>query len=453
MTPISKIEKIPFYQPQAYLNPFDIYIILPLDKIEEKRIHEILLNMWDRLTFLPAIFKIKFLKEDNISDDDPRLINIIGQSNIFARVLGMEATPFRVELGKIEFNNKNKEEIELEIYLFILQLCQSDLSMIRNYLDIISSVDVNRSDNNKKTEFLKRIENVFIQIQDYLKNKLKIEYLCRLRPDGEKKLTIMSHERLQFIYIPLINELSEKGNLDKIEELATLVGFDVSINDTTIDPDIIIKIKEDIDESIYPGLEIIKKKKSAIAKTGFREGIFLYTCTLLYKIEEKEFRKKDFVNFLIEIVEFREKEEINIKAMPIILKEKYMWYESVYNALFKRSKSSYKYEEIYYRGRLSFEEWCIELIKKLEKKGNTFKFPYGLDPLRQGISRVRANIRASLKNSDLKDIANKVDLDASLGVKDKYYKLYIKEENIKFPNNERWRKLVKNDIYLYEERE
>lgn len=450
MTPVSVLEKFPFYQPQSNLNPFDIYIILPVDDLEEERIRGIFLNMWEKLTFLPAIFKINFLKENNISDDDPKLLKIIGKSNIFARVLGPEE-PFRIELGNFEFNNKNEEEIELETYLFILQLCQSDLSMVRNYISTLLFKQENVSDNNKKIDYLKKIEDIFVRIQDYLKSKLKIEYLSRLRKEGENDLVINSHERLQYINLPIIGELAEKGNLGKIENLAKAVGLDVPVNDKTIDPDIIIKIKEEVDESIFPGLEISKKSKSAIAKTGYREGIFLYTCTLLYKIEGREFRKKDFVNFLIELTCFKEKEEFRYKEMPLSLKEKFNWYKSVYNALFKRSRNSFKHEETYYKGRMSFEEWCFELLNKIEKKGNSFRFRSDRDSLKLGISRVRANIRNSLKKKGLNDISSKVDLDATIGVKDKPYKLYIKEENIKFPRNARWKKLVNDESHLYDE--
>ena len=448
MEPISKIEMISF-NTGTNLNPFDIYIILPDEDEKELEAKKIILDIWDKLTFLPAIFNLILLRENNISDGEEKVLHISQKKNynIFARVLGISDSPCCLEFGNINTYTDNQDELLVELLLFILQLCQTDLSKISDFKRFTTFRQDVLKNGEEKLIYLEKIEKNFLQIQDYLKTKLKNKFLNRIQ--DHNKATFYSQESLRFVSLPLLNNFktSHKEIID-LNELIRKIGIKAPIRNTEIDPEIEIEIKEEVDHSIFPGIIIKKGGNEATVTAGFREGIFLYTCALLYHMENKEFRKKDFEYFLIDLFKFQEGEFLRVKDMSSSLRQNYNWYEDVYDALFKREEIINHYVETYYKGRLSFEEWIIELLNKLEKVGNSMRFPSNADPLRQGISRVRRKIRDVLKEKSLEEISIKVDLDSTLGVKDKPYKLYVDKDNLIFPNNERWDKIVKDKKHL-----
>ena len=156
------------------------------------------------------------------------------------------------------------------------------------------------------------------------------------------------------------------------------------------------------------------------------------------------------MDFLNKIYDYKRNNKILIGEMPDNLKKEYQWYEDLFNALFQKKENDNERVTTYYKGNFSFEEWCLSLPDKLIKSsvGSSKIFRSGIDPVRQGISRIRKNLRDSLKKNDLSSISSKVDLDSNIRDKGKPYKLYIDKDNIFFPDNEKWDKVVKIKSHL-----
>ena len=289
-----------------------------------------------------------------------------------------------------------------------------------------------------------------------MKDKLKGEYLYRVQ-SRRRSIPIYggSQDRLRFLSIPLINHIKGKdGDLSDFEIKATSLGIDVPPRSQKIDPDMKILIRENIEESKFPGIVIQKGNKEVVVPCGFTEGLFIYTCTLLFKIENKEFKKIDFMSFLCDIYKYKNVNRINIGSMPESLKEQYSWYENVFNALYQKNETVDNLIAYDYKGNLSFEEWCITLLKKTVKSDRTYKnindrrFPSDSDPIRQGIYRIRKNLNKSLKSPEFEGLVSKIDLGSNIKDKGKPYKLYIDKDNIFFPNTEKWDKVVKDKSHL-----
>lgn len=447
MLPISKVARLP---EDLRLNPFNVYIIKPVDEGKEFEAH--IKEIWDSLSFLPAVFNLRFLDYDTLLEnfeDHDYLVRLFKKSNIFAGVLGPRTTHVRIEIGDIEINLKEKSETEIELFLFLLQLCKSNLEVLQN-IRIEFEYHKLHPDVERKLEYLTEIEKNFIEIENYLKDKLKGQYLYRVIPRlREISIYGTSRDRLRYLSMPIINHIKESdGDLSDLERKAISIGIDVPEDSPKVDPEVKILIREDIHRSRFPGIVIQKDGQEVVAPCGFSEGLFLYTCVLLYKIEDREFKKKDFEKFIFNLYDFKEGDHIKVHEMPQPLKEAYQWYEAVYDALFKRVETSFRYEEVSYRGGTDFEEWCVELLNKITVTGKTKKFSSDRDSLRQGIYRVRKSLRTALEDSSLSDVYSKVDLDTKIGEKGKSYKLYIEKENIFFPDNERWRKVVEDKSHL-----
>ena len=445
MFPISQIARLP---EDIRLNPFDVYIIVPFltAKEYEAQIKEI----WESLSFLPAVFNLWFLDQTSLLEnfeEEEYLTKLFSESNIFAGVIGPRTSHVRIEIGNIKINLKEKSETEIELFLFFLQLCKSNMEVLQNMRMEFEYYN-NHPDSAKKIEYLNAIENNFKEIENYLKDKLKGEYLYRIQ-SRMRRIPVFggSRDRLQFLSIPLIDHIKEiDGDLSDIEIKATSLGLDIPPRSQKIDPEIKILIKEEVGRSKFPGLVIQKGGKEVVVPCGFTEGIFIYTCTLLFKIEDKEYRKKDFMDFLNRVYDYKGQDKILIEEMSGNLKKEYLWYEDVFNALFQEREADGK-RFASYKGNLSFENWILVLIRNLVKSQNGRRFTDS-DPFRQGIYRVRKNLNNSLKMHDLSSIFSKVNLDSNIRDKGKPYKLYIDKDNIFFPNNEKWGKVVSNKSHL-----
>lgn len=446
MLPISKIARL---REDIRLNPFDVYIIEPFSASKQYETH--IKEIWGSLSFLPAIFNLRFIDQDSILENfegDRYLVNLFSRSNIFAGVIGPRTSYVRIEIANIRINLNDKSETEIELFLFFLQLCKSNLEVLQH---IRMDFEFNHSypEIERKLQYLSEIENNFIEIENYLKEKLKGKYLYRVQ-SRNTPLYHSSKDRLRFLSKPIIDYLKESdGDLSNIELKASSIGIDVPASIRSIDPEIKIIIKEDIEIGRFPSLVIQKGDYEVEVPCGFKEGIFIYTCTLLYKIENKEYRKKDFMDFLNKIYEYKSHNKILKNEMPESLKKEYQWYEDIFHALFLKKEIDRDREAIYYRGNQSFEEWCSSLLDKMVKTSvgysETKIFPSGNDPVTQGLSRIRTNFRRFIKNEN---IYSKIDLDTNIREKGKPYKLYIEKENIFFPDSEKWRKIVKTNSHL-----
>ena len=445
MLPISKIALLP---EDIRLNPFDVYIII--DYLTAKAIEEQVKEIWDSLSFLPAVFNIRFVDRENLLEnfeEEKKFVKLFSESNIFASVIGPRTTHIRIEIANIEINLNDRSETEIELFLFFLQLCKSNMEVLQNMRMELEYFD-GHPDSGKKIEYLTAIENNFKEIEHYLKEKLKGEYLYRIQP--RKRNTPIygsSRDRLRFLSIPVIDHIKEtEGDLSDIEIKASSLGIDVPPYEPKIDSEIKILIKEEVGRSKFPGLVIQKGGKEVVVPCGFTEGIFIYTCTLLFKIEDKEYRKKDFMDFLDRVYDYKGQDKILIEEMPGNLKKEYLWYEDVFNALFQEREADGK-RFASYKGNLSFENWILALIRNLVKSQNGRRFT-DRDPFRQGIYRVRKNLNNSLKRHNLSSIFSKVNLDSNIRDKGKPYKLYIDKDNIFFPDNEKWGKVVSNKSHF-----
>ena len=370
MFPISQIIRLP---EDIRLNPFDVYIIVPFLTAQEYEAH--IKEIWESLSFLPAVFNLWFLDKTSLLEnfeEEAHLTKLFSESNIFAGVIGPRTSHVRIEIGNININLKEKSETEIELFLFFLQLCKSNMEVLQN-MRMEFEYYYNHPDSAKKIEYLNAIENNFKEIENYLKDKLKGEYLYRVQ-SRMRRIPVYggSRDRLQFLSIPLIDHIKEiDGDLSDIEVKATSIGIDVPPRSQKIDPDVKILIREEIRRSNFPGIVIQKGNKEVVVPCGFTEGLFIYTCTLLYKIDNKEYSKKGFMDFLNKIYDYKRNNKILIGEMPDNLKKEYQWYEDLFNALFQKKEKDNERVTTYYKGNFSFEEWCLSLLDKLINVSST----------------------------------------------------------------------------------
>ena len=64
MFPISHIARLP---EDIRLNPFDVYIIVPLLMAKEYEAH--IKEIWESLSFLPAVFNLWFLDQTSLLEN------------------------------------------------------------------------------------------------------------------------------------------------------------------------------------------------------------------------------------------------------------------------------------------------------------------------------------------------------------------------------------------------
>ena len=130
MLPISQIARLP---EDIRLNPFDVYIIVPFLTAKEYEAH--IKEIWGSLSFLPAVFNLWFLDKTQLLEnfeEEAYLTKLFSESNIFAGVIGPRTSHVQIEIGNIKINLKEKSETEIELFLFFLQLCKSNMEVLQN---------------------------------------------------------------------------------------------------------------------------------------------------------------------------------------------------------------------------------------------------------------------------------------------------------------------------------
>ena len=185
MIPVSKAHRLP---QGININPFDIYILVPeaihniFTENQENNIENNLMEIWNGLSFLPAVFKLRFIEKYKFLkgfEDDLPLYRIFKDCNIFASVIGSRSYYVKLETGNVVLDD-DIENVQIELFLFILQLCKADIELIQ---DFRMQVEYNSKIENITTvlKYLNEIERNFLQIENYLKEKLKGEYLYRIQ--------------------------------------------------------------------------------------------------------------------------------------------------------------------------------------------------------------------------------------------------------------------------------
>ena len=87
------------------------------------------------IAFLPAVFNLWFLDKTSLLEnfeEEAYLTKLFSESNIFAGVIGPRTSHVRIEIGNIKINLKEKSETEIELFLFFLQLCKSNMEVLQN---------------------------------------------------------------------------------------------------------------------------------------------------------------------------------------------------------------------------------------------------------------------------------------------------------------------------------
>ena len=119
-------------------------------------------------------------------------------------------------------------------------------------------------------------------------------------------------------------------------------------------------------------------------------------------------------------------------------------YKNIYDCLFLREDEN---NNSYYVGPANkqegFKAWCKKYQnKKYLNQKFRGKMVASKNPFYQGISNVRGDIQECLKEKQMSDIYDKVDLSRKIeDHSGNDFHKYIKKSNIFFPKNKRWKNL------------
>ena len=436
MIPISFAKKLP---EGLNISPFDIYIIVSEDEIEKAS--SIINKIWDIHPVIKEFFKVKYITLEDLclEDNDFYFYRVFEKTNIFARVMMPPREYIKLEICNYKIKYNDPKDIETVILTFLIQLCTTDLDEIDQVLLDTEFFGKHEDFKIERIELIVKVKHAFHDLVNYLRQCLlnSRRYFLRHPQFFSNRYEIKKNDRPEYLNenfkekLQILREVN--GEMDNIRTLSSAVGIDIP--EFIKDPSITIEICEDSDGKNYPGLLINRNDKSARTRKGYKEGIFIYACTMLNYIEDKEFSKQDFYKFLNEIEPYKnlKKEEYDENVPKNILKV-YNRYKKIYEALFLRKLNKNDISKIKILGGQTFNFWCKELLqkKKIRQK----------DPFYQGIANIRAEIKDSLKENGLGYIFYKVNLNPEGTRRGKPYKIYVNKENIFFPDNDRWRELV-----------
>lgn len=439
MIPIAQAKSLP---DGININPYDIYILLPQEEIDEKSV--ILNSIWEKHTFLNEIFKIKFISRESllIGDDEKYYKKIFESSNIFARILMPKGTHIKIETSLIYIGENYINKTEEDLLIFIYQLCESNANEIKQMLIDTEFFLENSCEKNERLHFLALLDNNFKRLKDYLKYVLKGNERYRLRKnryrpsksgrDSEGKPSYLNNDINEFLQ-RIHNEIY---NSEDIWILAESLGFSVPAKSK--DSETIIELTTENERMRYPAIKITKDNKIAKTSRSYKEGIFIYACTLLHHLKDKPFDKLDFYKFLKEIWPFKDKEnEIFLdNSMPDPLRQQYDWYFKVYRVL-NYWKPQFTYRDIIIKK--NFYNWLIKLGDDVirNERGD-----YRKDAIDQGVANIRTSILSSLSEKKLDYLNENVNLTCKKIERRSSYRINAKKENLIFPDHKIWEELA-----------
>ena len=179
MMPASYSQSLPIGEG---LNPFDIYFIIPEIKINRYREYISALNEDTSVT--GGVFTFKIYGRELIKSDEKgkEVLNLLGNSDIIARIIHPEDNTVHVEHFYIGFDWGTPEQIKNEIKLFLLQVCRANIDEIRQEL-IFPTVSLkNGVPDEEYVKMLKDFEKLFSKLVLFYTRKTDNSSLRRLRP-------------------------------------------------------------------------------------------------------------------------------------------------------------------------------------------------------------------------------------------------------------------------------
>ena len=439
MIPIAQAKLLP---DGININPYDIYILLPKDEIEEKSC--IVNSIWSKHTYLNKIFKIKFLYRESLlnGEYDAYYNRIFENHNVFARVLMPKGTHIKIEVSFISVRKDYIKETEEDLLVFIYQLCKSDTDEIRQMLIDTEFFVKKEDEKNERLRFLHLLYDFFDEIKLYLKETLEGKERYRIRKNSYKHSNASRDSEGKPSYLNIdLDEMQNKiqeaiNNQYDIWLLAESLGF--SVPDKSGKSKAIIELTNENNRMRYPSIIIKNGGKRAQTSRSYKEGIFIYTCTLLNHLKDQPFNKKDFYKFLKDIWSFRDKEnEVFLdQLMPNNLREQFDWYFKIFRVL------NYWQPEYKFRDKLiknKFYQWLIKLGDDVirNERGDFRK-----DSIDQGVVNIKNSIKNSLSEEKLDYINEDVNLISDKIERRSSYKVKADKYNIIFPDHEIWEELA-----------
>lgn len=451
MMPFSKAEKLPG---GILISPFDIYIMIPKDSLESVK------SKIDSMSFenhiISSLFKIKYVNQEDIVDnDDPYYEKVFKNNNIFSRILMTReraVDSIALKIGWIDFYTSDIDSIRKYLLSFIANVCKADMEQINQ---AILDTEVFETDIKSKTIRIRYLEEIYRSFEDIIDWFDKNEKISLIPYRQAVKSSVSSHQGVEFIHNNIYEAFKRLNNLNgdilPIHEKTSIVGFDVPDESVYHDPEIIVEVVEQAPGSNFPGLIITSHGHQIVMNEARTEGIFLYVCCLIRHYHGLSFSKRELVRFFQRLKNYTERiesfddedlKENNLlyefkeSDMPTDLKREFEWYKTVYQALFYR-KINRRMHGIAYRyiSGKDFYTWCERVM-----------YSPGREPFDMAASAVRKSIQRALARERMLPVYNQVSL-LSLGpYREKNYYLDVKPENMKFPNNERWKKLLTDGI-------